>query len=45
MTQTCRRHGIDPYVYLQDVLSRFPNSSPDDRSPFLPHRWAKAQPR
>ena len=45
MTQTCRRHGIDPYVYLQDVLSRFPNSSPDDLSPFLPHRWAKAQPR
>jgi hypothetical protein len=22
MTQTCRRHGIDPFVYLQDVLRR-----------------------
>ena len=24
MTQTCKRHRIDPFVYLRDVLSRLP---------------------
>ncbi len=40
MTQTCRRHGLDPFAYLQDVLTRLPNSMSDDLTPFLPHRWA-----
>jgi transposase len=42
-TQTCRRHGIDPFVYLQDVLTRLPNSPLDDWPQFLPDRWAAAQ--
>ena len=39
MTQTCRCHGLDPFAYLQDVLTRLPNSTSDDRTPFLPNRW------
>jgi len=45
MTQTCRRHGVDPFVYLRDVLERLPNSPLADRPRFLPDRWAAAQPR
>jgi transposase len=44
MTQTCRRHGIDPFVYLKDVLERLPNSPLDDLPRFLSDRWAAAQP-
>jgi transposase len=40
MTQTCRRHGLDPFVYLQDVLTRLPQATSDDFTSFLPHRWA-----
>jgi transposase len=45
MTQTCRRHGIDPFVYLKDVLERLPNSPLNDLPQFLPDRWAAAQSR
>jgi transposase len=43
LTQTCRRHGIDPFAYLCDVLTRLPRSSAADLSALLPHRWAEAQ--
>lgn len=36
MTQTCRRHGLDPFVYLQDLLTRLPLSTSDDLPSFLP---------
>ena len=39
MTQTCRRHGLDPFAYLHDVLARLPLSTSDDVASFLPHRW------
>ena len=39
MTQTCKRHGLDPFVYLQDVLTRLPNSNSHDLTQFLPNRW------
>ncbi len=38
MTQTCRRHGLDPFVYLQDLLTRLPLSTSDDLPSFLPQR-------
>jgi len=41
--QTCRRHSVDPFVYLKDVLERLPNSRPDDLPHFLPDRWLAAQ--
>jgi len=43
MTQTCKRHGVDPFAYLQGVLSQLP-SLPAERLPELfPHVWAEAQ--
>jgi transposase len=44
MTQTCRRHGLDPFAYLQDVLMRLPQSTSNDLDSFLPHRHVP-QPR
>jgi transposase len=43
LTQTCRSHGIDPFAYLHDVLTRLPSSPPDDLSTLVPHRWAASQ--
>jgi transposase len=43
LTQTCRRHGIDPFAYLQDVLARVPKSEYQELSDLFPHRWAEAQ--
>lgn len=43
MTQTCRRHGIDPFAYLQDVLTRLPNCPTDHLTHLVPDRWATAQ--
>lgn len=40
ITQTCKRHGHDPFAYLRDVLTRLPNSTSEDFTPFLPNRWA-----
>jgi transposase len=43
LTQTCRRHGIDPFAYLQDVLTRLPKGDYQELSDLFPHRWAEAQ--
>jgi len=42
-TQTCRQHGIDPFVYLQDVLTRLPQGEYQNWSDLFPDRWAKSQ--
>jgi hypothetical protein len=43
MTQTCRRHGIDPFAYLRDVLERLPKGDAGELADLFPHRWARAQ--
>jgi hypothetical protein len=43
MTQTCKRHQIDPFAYLQNVLGRLPNLSNSQLDELLPHRWAQSQ--
>jgi hypothetical protein len=43
MTQTCRRHGIDPFSYLQDVLTRLPQADYHELAELFPHRWATSQ--
>jgi transposase len=43
MTQTCRRHGIDPFAYFQDVLTRLPKGHFQELADLFPHRWAAAQ--
>jgi transposase len=43
LTQTCRRQGIDPFAYLQEVLARVPKSEYQELSDLFPHHWAEAQ--
>jgi transposase len=40
LTITCRRHGIDPWAYLSDVLARIPSYPVDWVSELLPDAWA-----
>ena len=42
-TQTCRHHGIDPFAYLRDVLTRLPQADYQELADLFPHRWAEAQ--
>jgi len=43
LTSTCQRLGIEPWGYLQDVLSRLPTTPPEQLADMLPDRWqAKA---
>src|SRR5439155_20526529 len=39
---TCQRHGIDPFVYLRDVLRRLPQHPADRLDDLLPGRWRPA---
>jgi transposase len=41
-TSTCDRLGIDPWAYLQDVLTRLPRLAKENLAELLPDRW-KAQ--
>jgi transposase len=42
-TSTCRRLEMDPWVYLQDVLTRLPELPPDKLTDLLPDRWKAAR--
>lgn len=42
-TSTCRRHGIDPFTYLRDVLGRLPTHSQERLEELLPDRWKAAR--
>lgn len=41
--ESCRRRGIDPYVYLRDVLTRLPKMTNRQIPEVIPSVWAKAQ--
>jgi len=43
LTQSCKRHGIDPFAYLQDVLTQLPSRSADCLPQLSPLAWAEAQ--
>jgi transposase len=42
-TATCRRLGINPWLYLKDVLSRIRTCPAEQLPTLLPDAWAKAQ--
>ena len=42
-TSTCHRLQMDPWVYLQDVLTRLPELPPDQLTELLPDRWKAAR--
>ena len=40
---SCQRHGVDPFAYLKDVLTRLPTmTTKDELSPLLPSNWKPA---
>jgi hypothetical protein len=47
MTGICKRHSIEPFVYLADGLRQFPTTPPDrltDLTELLPDVWFQAHP-
>jgi transposase len=36
---TCRRHGIEPWAYLTDVIERLSEKGKKNLEDLLPHRW------
>jgi hypothetical protein len=39
---SCRRHGIEPWDYLRDVLTRLPAMKQSEISGLLPAKWKPA---
>jgi transposase len=42
-TSTCKRLGINPWLYLKDVLTPLPACPPEQLPTLLPDTWATAQ--
>jgi hypothetical protein len=42
-TSTCHRLGIEPWAYLQDVLTRLPRTAASQLDELLPDRWQAAR--
>jgi hypothetical protein len=40
---TCKRHGIDPFAYLKDVLQRLPSHSIRNLAQLFPKNWKAAR--
>jgi len=43
LTETCKRHGIDPWLYLKDVLVRIETQPLGTLAELLPHNWKVAR--
>jgi hypothetical protein len=43
LTSTCRRHDIDPQLYLTQLLVALPSLHVSDLPGWLPDRWKTAQ--
>jgi hypothetical protein len=43
LTSTCRRHDIDPQIYLTQLLVNLPTARMSDLPAWLPDRWKLAQ--
>jgi transposase len=44
-TSTCARLAVEPWGYLQDILSRLPGTAAGQLEELLPQRWQAAQQR
>ena len=40
---SCRRHGINPFDYLQDLFTRLPTAKITEIRQFTPSEWARAK--
>jgi hypothetical protein len=45
LIETCKRHAVDPFEYLRDVLSRVATASADDIGDLTPSGWKQARER
>jgi transposase len=43
LIQSCRAHGVEPYAYLKDVLTRLPTLTNHQIPTVTPKAWADAQ--
>jgi transposase len=42
-TSTCQRLGVEPWAYLQDVLTRLPTTPAGELAALLPDHWQAAR--
>ena len=42
-TSTCQRLGVEPWAYLQDVLTRLPTTPAGQLGDLLPDHWQAAR--
>jgi hypothetical protein len=42
-TSTCHRLGVEPWAYLQDVLTQLPTRSAEHLDALLPDHWQAAR--
>jgi hypothetical protein len=42
---TCKRHEVDPFAYLKDILERLPTQAADRLGELLPDVWIAANPQ
>jgi hypothetical protein len=40
--ESCRRHSVEPYTYLRDVLTRLPSMTNRQIKDIVPKAWAAA---
>ncbi|MCC6581797.1 MAG: IS66 family transposase [Phycisphaeraceae bacterium] len=43
LVQSCKAHGVEPYAYLKDVLTRLPTMTNHQIPTVTPRAWAAAQ--
>lgn len=43
LIQSCRAHGVEPYTYLKDVLTRLPTMTNHQVPTITPKAWAKSR--
>jgi hypothetical protein len=43
LTASAKRHGLDPFIYLRDVLATFIQTSIGQLEQFLPDVWKQNQ--
>ncbi|WP_406701180.1 transposase domain-containing protein [Singulisphaera sp. Ch08] len=42
---SCKRHHVDPFAYLKDVLERLASHPTDRLGELLPDVWSEAHPQ
>ena len=43
LIENCKRHGVEPYTYLKDVLERLPSTTNQEVGQLTPQNWKKAR--